>query len=373
MADIATDGSETIARATPVVKPQREGCADLVTVGVASTDVWSDLMIRDPEAVPYQSPEWAAAACATGGFQNVSRYYETRSGARFVMPMIRRRGVPAMLATAGSMPDGWGMGGLVGSEPPTSDVARAVIADLQEAGFQSIHLRPNPRQAHIWAKAMPERAVVMPRRAHMIDLTGGYDPIWNGVVSRKLRRNVRRAGRLVEVEFGTGDRLMPLYCRLVESARRRWARLQNEPLALTKLRAWMVEPTEKYTTIARVMGENCRVGVAYVGGRPAAATVVLRGGNVNCSRVAMDIDLVGSTGANDLLQKLIIDDAVRAGCRFYHLGESGRSSSLARFKEKFGAVAYDYAEYRLETIPLKRFDLAARSVVKRLIGFKDAS
>lgn len=348
-------------------------CAELVTASPAPHAVWAELMRRDPEAIPYQAPEWTAAACATGGYEDISRYYETPGGARYVLPLIKRRGTPAALATAGSMLHGWGMGGLVGSEPPTAPVARAVIADLLRVGYLGIHLRPNPRQARIWAEAMPSSAVVMPRRAHIIDLTEGYEPIWNDVVSAKLRRNVRRAARLVEVEFDSTGRLIPVFCALLEISRRRWARAQNEPMLMAKARAWMAEPMEKFTTISRAMGENCRVGVAYVGGRPAAATVLLRGGNVNDSRGAMDIDLVGSTGANDLLQKLAIDDAAREGCRYYHLGESGLSSSLAKFKEKFGAVAYDYAEYRLEKLPLKRLDLAARKAVKRLIGFRDAS
>jgi hypothetical protein len=328
-------------------------------------------MEADPEAIPYQSPEWIEAACATGAYENISRLYESDSGARYVLPLLKRRKTPAFLAIAGSMLEGWGMGGLVSSHPVSVPVARAVIADLKTLGFQGINLRPNPRQGQIWAEAISGRALAIARRAHVIDLSNGYDHIWNDVVSGKLRSNVRRAARLVEVEFDATGRLIPLFCDLLEKSRRRWARNQNEPLLLAKLRSWSTEPMEKFATIAQVMGENCLVGVAYVGGKPAAATIMLRGRNVNDSRGAMDIDIVGGTGANDLLQKLSIEKAAREGCRYYHLGESGQSPSLAKFKEKFGAKAYDYAEYRFENIPLKRTDLAARAIVKGLIGFKD--
>lgn len=362
-----------MAGITETVNTAGQGSAELTAAVPATREVWDELMRCDPEAIPYQSPQWTAAACATGLYADVSRYYEAAHGARFVLPIIKRKGVPAVLATAGSMLHGWGMGGLVGSEPPTTHLVRAVLADLDRAGYRGIHLRPNPRQAQVWAEAMPRHALVMPRRAHVIDLTAGYDAIWNDVVSAKLRQNVRRATRLVEVEFDSTGRLISVFCDLLATSRKRWARAQNEPLLMAKARAWFAEPMEKFETVARVMGDHCRVGVAYVGGKPAAATVLLRGGNVNDSRGAMDIDLVGSTGANDLLQKLSIDEAVKDGCRYYHLGESGTSTSLAKFKEKFGAVPYDYAEYRIEKLPVKRLDLAARVLVKKLIGFKETS
>jgi hypothetical protein len=85
----------------------------------------------------------------------------------------------------------------------------------------------------------------------------------------------------------------------------------------------------------------------------------------------MDKELAAQTNANDLLQKMAIEEACRAGCRHYHMGESGSSSSLAHFKSRFGAVAYPYAEHHLERLPLTRMDGALRQLVKRLIGFRD--
>jgi hypothetical protein len=86
----------------------------------------------------------------------------------------------------------------------------------------------------------------------------------------------------------------------------------------------------------------------------------------------MDKDLAGPSRANDLLHRLAIEDACRAGCRSYHMGESGSSESLAKFKRGFGACAVAYAEYRLERLPLTGMDNRARGLVKRLIGFQDA-
>jgi hypothetical protein len=53
------------------------------------------------------------------------------------------------------------------------------------------------------------------------------------------------------------------------------------------------------------------------------------------------------------------------------MGESGTSAALAHFKSRFGAVEVPYADYRLEKLPITRWDQQMRGVVKRLIGFLD--
>jgi lipid II:glycine glycyltransferase (peptidoglycan interpeptide bridge formation enzyme) len=85
----------------------------------------------------------------------------------------------------------------------------------------------------------------------------------------------------------------------------------------------------------------------------------------------MDKELAGPTRANYLLHRLAIEEACAAGCRYYDMGETGVSASLAQFKTRFGARPYAYAEYHLERLPITRASYGARGVVKRLIGFRD--
>ena len=99
--------------------------------------------------------------------------------------------------------------------------------------------------------------------------------------------------------------------------------------------------------------------------------VLQSSGTAHDSRGAMDADVAGPTRANDLLHRRAIEDACAAGCDSYHMGETGQSSSLAQFEERFGAVPVDHGEHFGERLPLHRVDQAARRVVKRLVGFRD--
>jgi hypothetical protein len=152
----------------------------------------------------------------------------------------------------------------------------------------------------------------------------------------------------------------------------RWAEQQHEPRALAQWRLARRDPVDKFVAVTRSLGSACRTSIAWYDGRPAAGIIVLRGRNAHFTRAAMDKDLAGPSRASTLLQKVAIQDACEAGCRRYHMGESSAGSGVSDYKERFGAEAHPYDEYYFETLPLLRVDQAARTVVKRTIGFRDA-
>jgi hypothetical protein len=334
--------------------------------------MWLRLMQADPEAMPYQSPAWIDSICAMGGYRDVSRFYDFGRGRHYVMPLVARSGLSSVLNTASSLPPAWGIGGLIGSAVPHVDELGAIFADLRDLPYQRIKIRPNPRDGELWAAARPDSVLAVPRLAHVLDLEGGFDHVWTKRFSGNTRNAVRKAEKLgIVTQSDTSGALLPVFYELLQRSFDHWAAKQNEPRLLTRLRGGMRDPIEKFQTIVDKLGEDCRIWAAWVDGRPAAAIFVLQQHNVNDARGAMDRALVGSTGANDLIQKLAIEHAANAGCRYYHMGESGTSASLALFKARFGAAPYAYAEYIIEKLPITRLDAGLRAMVKRVIGFKD--
>ncbi len=123
--------------------------------------------------------------------------------------------------------------------------------------------------------------------------------------------------------------------------------------------------------MATTLREACHIWVAWADGQPAAAIVVLQAANANYTRGMMDKELAGPTRANYLLHQLAIEDACNAGCRYYNMGESGTSPSLAQFKTRFGARPRPYTEFHIERLPITALDRRARGIVKRIVGFRD--
>ena len=335
---------------------------------------WTELLQEDPGAQASQSPAWLDSVVDASGGRDASRLYELPGGRRLVLPLVAGGGGRPRLV-AGSMPPGWGCGGLVGGAQGVSaaDVA-AVLPDLAAARTLRLWLRPPSRDAEAYEAVVPASVPRTRHREQVLDLTGGFDAVWTSRFTGKARRAVRKAeASPLTVERSEGGALLPEFRALYRTSVVRWAQRSNEPLALARLRAARREPDKKFDAVARHLGSGLRVWMARLDGRPAAAILVLvHGGTATYWRGAMDIDLAGPHRANDLLHRLAIEDACAAGCTTYALGDSGTSDSLRRFKESFGAVSRDYCGYALERLPLSAWDAAARGSVKRVIGFRDA-
>ena len=339
-------------------------------VSPAPRAVWDDALRSDPAALETQSPAWSDAMCAAMGFSDVSRAYEMADGRRLVLPLLRRSLGPIPLSE-GSNPLHCGVGGLLAPDGPRPDEIAAVLRDLRRRRVPVRTFWPQPVHAPRWAAAAPERAVVVERRAHLLDLEPGWDALWAKAFSAQRRRGVRTAERRgVKVETGVAGDLVPEFYGLLELATARWARMQHEPRWLTMARLRGRDPLRKFQAAARALGPRFRVSIASVEGRPIAGLVVLQGRNAYYFRGAMD-ETMRDHRPNDMLHSRAIEDACAAGCGAYYMGDSGWSPSAASFKERFGARPVHYREYRFERLPLSRTEQAVKGVVKRAIGFKD--
>jgi hypothetical protein len=364
-------GGEAMTSLAPAHDTRR--LAGVAVTTPAPRDVWWEVARSDPHALVAQAPPWIDALCSTERYRDASRLYELGDGARMVLPLVSRARWPGALAPRASMPHAWGMGGLLSERAPTDAEIGALQADLAGIGALSLRIRPNPLQGRLWEGWTGKGVTTAQGYAHVLDLEGGEERVWEERLKKNARREVRRAEKAgVQVEGDCTGRLLPVYEELVHRSVERWARAQNEPLALARWRARRRDPPGKLRRIAETLGDSCMVWVAWHEGRPAAACIVLLGSNASDTRAAMDKDVAGPTSANSLLQWAAIQDACRRGCRHYHLGESSRGSGVAAYKEKFGAQPVAYPLIVRERLPLERTAGSARRAVKRVLRFRDA-
>jgi hypothetical protein len=349
------------------------GASALVT-SPAPRNVWQDLADRDEQALVTQTPTWLDSICATWPFEDASRLYQFDTGLQIVVPMARRRGWPARRIAEESWPR-WGMcGAVVPDGVPDASQARLVFQDLARRPALRVSIRFGPEAAPVWSTAVPGGFATLDCPTQVLDLEGGFRTVWDRRFHTRVRRAVVRAEKsAVEVEVDRTGRLVPAFQRLYEESIERWAEQQHEPLAFARWRRMREDPPRALEAVAERFGESCAVWMASCDGQPAAAIVVLRHGvHAKYWRGAMDKKLAHPVRANHLLHRLAIEDACDAGCRTYHMGDSRPGSSLAEFKESFGARCLDSPAYYRERLPLTAADRRLRSVVKRLIRFQDA-
>lgn len=343
------------------------GAKILRVVSPAPRDVWLDVLKSDPTAFVYQSPEGLDALCAELDREDASRLYEFADGRQLILPLYRRRGAPKWLAVERSPK----VGGLVSSGPVRPEELQAIFSDLCSRPLLRTIVRPMALFGDAWAAAAPPGVNSVQRVAHALDLQGGFETVWEQRFNRQARRAIRKAEKAqLDIECDRTGKLVPVFYDLLQRSVDRWAEQRHEPRHLARWRAKHRDPQRRFRIMAETLGEACQIWVARVDGQPAAAIVVLQGANAHYTRGAMDKDLAGPVRASFLLQKLAIEDACKAGCRYYYMGETGTSESLARFKSHFGAQEYAFPEYHLERFPITSLENRLRGFARKLFDLR---
>jgi hypothetical protein len=285
--------------------------------------------------------------------------------------MVRREGLRGLGGQLWSFPQGWGMGGPAGLDLDAGAV-EVMVADLRSIGALRVGLRIDPLEASLWEGVSGQGVTVLPRLAHVVPLFDSPEAHLASLSKSTRRKIVRTQRSELRVEVDTTGALLGDHYSMYLKSVERWAAKQHEPLWLARRRALRRDSIDKLQAMADYLGDRFRLVVAYVDDQPAASTILFLGAVTRDTRAAIDRDLAAQTNASEAVQWRAIEEAYAYGSTHYNMGESGASASLAQYKEHFGALPVPYAEYRFERVPLSRTDIAARSMVKRLIGFKDA-
>jgi Acetyltransferase (GNAT) domain len=317
--------------------------------------VWQELLAKDPTATTSQTPGWLDCICRVGGYEDASRLYETAEGRRLVLPMVRCRLLPQAFTVEASLPASWGTGGLVAAGSVRPEDIATVWPDIVAPPSVRVRLRPYFLTAAAWNAVQPPAGVVVTAQTvHVLDLEGGFDRVWRDRFKSQTRGGIRKAERAnLQVEFDASGRLLTVFYDLYLDWIGRRAQERGLLPWLSRWRASMREPKRKFEAVAETLGDRCRTWIAWSHGQPIAAVItLLHGAHAFYWRGYSNKDLAAPVRANDLLQRLAIEDACRAGCRYYSMGESGGVASLMEFKSRFGARPQRFPQYTFTRAPL---------------------
>ena len=337
------------------------------TVSPAPRDAWSAVCASDPDTMPSQTPQWVDAMCDGSPWRDASRLYVTADGRRVVFPLVRRNGGP--LASVASPRRGWGYGGIVADGGVTPQDIAIVSDDAAQWDALTLCVRPNPLHAHLWQTFVPEMHRV-PGESYVVELDGGPEAVGSRFRRSALKGIKTAENSGVRVETATHGQLLPVFFDLTVRARTAWAERNHEPVWLAQTRGRIRDSPAKWTRIAKHLGGDFQVSIAWYEDRPAAACIVLHGRNAHGVRMATDPEL-SRVGASHLLNWVVLQNACQAGARRFHMGESA-TPGASEFKRFLGARCYEFDMIQRERIPFSRVGLVVRSVGKKAIGYRDA-
>ena len=205
--------------------------------------------------------------------------------------------------------------------------------------------------------------VEVPRRVDVVDLSMGYQEYLAPTVRRGTRQNVAKAARNgVEIERDTTGRLIPVFYDLYLSWVERWIPRSGLPPALARHSALKQEPYAKFETVAALMGDKCRVFVAWHQGRAVASCINFVHGEHAIGWRSYSIkELAGPVAANTATQVAGDPgcDGVRLPLRRPRPERHG--SNLQSYKNSLGADPWQVIDLRIEPPVLT----GARTAVER--------
>lgn len=326
-------------------------------VSPAPREAWSQVLADDPGATPHQTLGWFDAARETTGAQDVSRLYVLHDGRRLVVPMLRRAPLPRVALDA-AYPGGLGAGGMLATGGLRAADVRLVLRDLLGSSAVTTRLKSHHHTSDRWTDGLVPGVLSAPHRIEVLDLEGGFAHVRDKRFSSSARRAIRKAESSgLVVERDTTGALMPTIYDLYLDWTTRRAGESGLPTPMAVRIALRREPRRMYEAVARSLGEKCRIWVASLDGEPVAGMVSLvHGDHAVYWRGYSNKAAAGPLRANNLLQRLAIEDACDAGCRYYSMGESGGVAALERFKQTMGATPRVALGCRIERIPLSRLE-----------------
>ena len=256
-----------------------------------------------------------------------------------------------------SLPAFWGAGGLVAAGSVRATDVAAVWPHLIAGSPGLVRLRPGYLTAAAWNAVQPPPGVTIGSgQTHVLDLEGGFERVWTERFKSETRSGARKAERAgLDVEVDTTGRLIPAFYGAYLDWIARRARERHLPVWIMQRRASGEESLRKYQVVADAFGDRCRTWVARLDGELVAGLIMLvHGAHAFYWRGYSARELAARTRANVLLQRLAIEDACAAGCRWYNMGQSGGVASLEQFKSRFGARPRQSPRYTFGPTPIIR-------------------
>lgn len=350
--------------------PPRPRSRGITIMSPVPARLWQQVADDDPDALPEQTPDWLAAICSTGRFEDVTRLYHFHDGRMFVLPAVRRTGLAGLGGSVLSHPPTWGIGGLVGAGIDQG-VVDSVVADLKRLPQQRILVRPNPIHDGAWASATASAVKIPQERCHILDLTGGMAALDHRMPDT-IRQNPLATGQGgARVVVGRGGSHLDDFYRLYASSAGQRAHQHHTSARLGPWHRNQPSPLGALQAMARHLGPAFVIALAQVDRKPIYGAIMLLGRTAQVIRRAEAVDHASSGAVPTLVYRELLRLACAEGSARCHLGDVGSSPMLTQLADDLGAKPYDAAEYRVERFPVTRLARAARRLVGRAADSHD--
>jgi hypothetical protein len=315
---------------------------------------WSELVERHPSSSVFHTTAWLRALQRTYGYEPVVFTSSASKAALedgIVFCQVRSWLTGRRLV---SLPFSDHCEPLVQGIEAVAAISAHLDRLRNDGGWDYVELRPQTgRFCSIASATLSERFWF-----HLLDLRPGEDSLYAACHKNAIQQQIHRADREgLTYDEGRSERLLRAFYRLLLVTRQRH-QLPPQPLA------W-------FRNLLDAFGIAIKIRVAHRDGRPVAAILTIRHGDVMVFKYSASDARFHSLGGTQLLLWKTIQDARSMGCSTLDLGRSDISNhGLTTFKDRWGATRSEisYWRYTAKRSSPSSFRKFAADGVKQILG-----
>jgi CelD/BcsL family acetyltransferase involved in cellulose biosynthesis len=175
-------------------------------------------------------------------------------------------------------------------------------------------------------------------QTHIMDLSAGFETLWETTIDRQRKKRTRRAERLgVTVRRGRSAEDVARYYDVYLQRAEEWGKGARYP-------------AELFSELLARGGDSVRLYVAEHEGRIIGGHFNFYFGDAVTAWNGVTTPASNHLQPGTLLYIHCLKDACSEGYATYNLGSSLGKRSLIDFKESLGSVPFDYAQYRRRSV-----------------------
>lgn len=292
-----------------------------------SREEWVDILNKCPDATFFATPEWLDVVEKTFGYKTATKLFVFEDGQRVLVPLSVIGRSYYVFKQYISVPF-HNYGGFFSDKEISEDKVKRIVKALKGITTLSVILCPHP-----FSKVKyPEEYKGDRYSTHILDLSIGFDAIWQQYEDRDQTRKARKEG--VTIRLGETMDDFKIYYEMYFASTKRWGLKKTQPfklyenlckIARDKIKLWLASYNEK--DIAGIILGYFNEIVVYWGGSFFFEYGKLR--------------------PNNFLMIEAIRDACEKGCKYFDFLPSAGLEGVERFKENFGAEKYEYYTYTI--------------------------
>jgi lipid II:glycine glycyltransferase (peptidoglycan interpeptide bridge formation enzyme) len=305
-----------------------------------SIQEWQEFIEKLPNYSFFQLPIWAQVheKVYMGRKEIATKLFTFEDNVQVLLPLVRTK-YKFGFKTLESLPWSW-YGGFIYDKKPNQVQVRQILEHIISKKVLLLQICPSPWDSQNRELLQNSGLEKRPVTAKVMDLSAGYQWIWENRIKHNCRKGVRKA-------IKSGVTMTPItdvtqikdYYRIYLDSAQRWGLPGKKRI-----------PLVYFESLFQTGGDRVKFYLMKYKNKFISGGIVSYDSNSCAYLHEVFLKEYGSYCPNNLLRSRLIENACNRNCRYFNFGTSeGVAPGVRASKEYWGTEELNYAQYVYES------------------------